>query len=205
MEERLRDLICGSRTLHRGDHSLRVLSARELLSCKAEAETLCRDPEAMGLWRNACILSRSWEKGSIRVFPNGAAVLDAMSAEEIAGEMAAYSALASRVDVSCGDEKEVNSLLEALRREPMERIRWRVLKAFGVLPSEERAQKMTEGDYLYCALQLLLDRERELERLCPECRDREGRCRVCGKPLTGERATNSGFDLKKFEELKHHG
>ena len=46
-----------------------------------------------------------------------------------------------------------------LRETPVERIRWKVLRAFSVLPTEERAKKMTEGDYLYCAAQLLLDRE----------------------------------------------
>lgn len=205
MEERLRDLICGSRILQRGDHSLRILSARELLSCKGEAEQRCKDPEAVGLWRNACILARAYVKGGMQVFSDGEKVLGALSAEEIGAEMAAYKALASRVDGSCGDEKRTRELLEALRAEPMERIRWRVLKAFHVLPCEDRAKEMTEGDYLYCALQLLLDREKELETLCPDCRNGENRCRICGKALSGETAVNAGFDRSKFEELKYHG
>lgn len=205
MEDRLRDLICGSRILPRGDHSLRILSARELLSCKGEAQRLCRDPEAAGLWRNACILARAYVKGGVQVFSDGEAVLNALSAEEIGAEIAAYRSLAAQVDRSCGDEKRAKELLEALRQEPMERIRWRVLKEFHVLPCEDRAKRMTEGDYLYCALQLLLDREKELESLCPECRNGENRCRKCGKPLTGETGVNAGFDRSRFEELKRHG
>lgn len=205
MEERLRELICGSRTLSMGDHSLRILSARELLSCKGEAEGLCRDPQTKALWRNACILARAYTRGGVQVFPDGEAVLEALSAEEIGREMAAYRALASRVDGSCGDEKRARALLEDLRREPMERIRWRVLKEFHVLPCEERARSMTEGDYLYCALQLLLDRERELENLCPDCRNGADRCRKCGRPLAGETAVNREFDQMRFEELRRHG
>ena len=203
MDERLRDLICGSRSMNRGDHSLRILSARELLESKGEAEKNCRDPEALGLWRNACILSRAYCRGGSRVFPHGEAVLEHLSAEEIGREMEAYRALSSQVDVSCGEEQRAEELLCALRQEPMERIRWRVLRAFCVLPSEERAKTMTEGDYLYCALQLLLDREKTMEGLCPECRGAQDRCRSCGKPLMWEQ--NAGFDEKRFEELKHNG
>lgn len=205
MEERLRDLISGSRTLSRGDHSLRILTARELLAAKAEAENACGDPEALGLWRNACILARAWEQGGMAVFSGGEGVLAALSAETIGREMEAYRAMAARVDVSCGEKDRAEELLEALRQEPMERIRWRVLRAFRVLPSESRARGMTEGDYLYCALQLVLDREKEQEGLCPQCRVQEGRCRSCGRPLAGETAVNSGFDESRFRELRAHG
>ena len=205
MDERLRDLICGSRILQRGNHSLRILSAREMLSCKREAEALCRNPEALGLWRNACILARAYCRGGMQVFPDGEAVLEKLSAEEIGREIAAYGEFSARVDVSCREEETAEEILAALRQEPMERIRWRVLRAFHVLPSEERAKTMTEGDYLYCALQLLLDREKAQEGLCPQCRNEEDRCRRCGKPLTGETAVNAGFDPSRFEELKRNG
>ena len=41
---------------------------------------------------------------------------------------------------------------------------------------------MKRRDYLWCALNLLLDHEEELGRLCPSCRAQaeEGRCPVCG-------------------------
>jgi predicted amidophosphoribosyltransferase len=67
---------------------------------------------------------------------------------------------------------------------------------------------MTESDYLYCALQLLLDKEERLAGLCPACRaaatEDTSRCAVCGGPL--ETATeNPAFDLARFEELRDHG
>ena len=41
---------------------------------------------------------------------------------------------------------------------------------------------MTGRDYLWCALNLLLDQEEELAELCPSCRAeaQEGHCPVCG-------------------------
>ena len=33
---------------------------------------------------------------------------------------------------------------------PYERLKWRVLRYAGALPSEKRAQEMTDADYLYC-------------------------------------------------------
>ena len=48
---------------------------------------------------------------------------------------------------------------------PYERLKWRVLRYAGALPSEKRAQEMTDADYLYCLVHEMLDREEELERL----------------------------------------
>jgi len=65
---------------------------------------------------------------------------------------------------------------------------------------------MKDRDYLWCLVQMLLDREEELERLCPECRAQglEERCPVCGKPSSswGEGGSNPAFDLEHFESLK---
>jgi predicted amidophosphoribosyltransferase len=81
-----------------------------------------------------------------------------------------------------------------------------VLRLFGALPTEDRARRMTDRDYLWCALNLALDREEELARLCPACRERaeEELCPVCGAPR-GERAVNEGFDWERYEELKGGG
>jgi|GEM_PF-4574124 len=38
-------------------------------------------------------------------------------------------------------------------------MRWRVLRAFQRLPTDDGVEKMGEGDYLYCYLNLLLDEE----------------------------------------------
>lgn len=84
-----------------------------------------------------------------------------------------------------------------------------MLKAFQALPTEKRTKDMKERDYLWCLVQMILDREEELDRLCPECRSRaeEARCPACGRPAPrwGEGAANPAFDLSRFEELKGGG
>ena len=86
-----------------------------------------------------------------------------------------------------------------------DRLRWRVLKAFGALPSEPRALAMRDRDYVWCLSHLALDQEEELERLCPVCRARaaESRCPVCGAPSgQGEGAVNPAFDQERYERLR---
>lgn len=207
MKEELLELLAGQRHVERQGHGLRILSAWELMQAKQEAAAMGGDSETMGLRGNACILSRAVVRGGMQLFPSGRAVLEGWSAEQIAEEMAAYRELSHRVDPGCGWEERVKTLLEQLRQEPMERIRWRVMKTFGVLPSEKRAREMTEGDYLYCALQMMLDREAQLEKLCPACRSlvEEGCCVNCGGALTQEQGVNPQFDRSRFEEMKHGG
>ena len=80
-----------------------------------------------------------------------------------------------------------------------------MLRAFGALPTEARARDMTARDYLWCALNLLLDGEEALDALCPACRAeaREGRCPVCGEPAAASAAgENASFDLARFERMK---
>lgn len=84
-----------------------------------------------------------------------------------------------------------------------------MLKQFRALPTESRVQNMKERDYLWCLVQMLLDREEELERLCPECRAQsaEACCPSCGRPASawGESGSNSAFDPERFEKLKGGG
>lgn len=81
-----------------------------------------------------------------------------------------------------------------------------MLSAFHALPTEQRARDMKGRDYLWCLSNLLLDKEEQLEQLCPSCRAQamQERCVVCGQDLTlwGEGMENSTFDQKRFEELK---
>lgn len=65
---------------------------------------------------------------------------------------------------------------------------------------------MTDRDYLWCALNLALDQEEELARLCPDCRERAERepCPVCGAER-GSWGSNPGFDMTRFETLKGGG
>ena len=62
---------------------------------------------------------------------------------------------------------------------------------------------MTGRDYLWCALNLLLDEEEALNALCPSCREnaRLNRCPVCGATVT-DRGENEGFDAERFERLR---
>ena len=64
---------------------------------------------------------------------------------------------------------------------------------------------MIHRDYLWCVLNLMLDDEEELERLCPACRARaeEERCPVCGARTGREREDrNLSFDPERFQRLK---
>lgn len=63
---------------------------------------------------------------------------------------------------------------------------------------------MKARDYLWCALNLMLDREEELARLCPNCKMQaeENRCPVCGTPTGGgQTGENPSFDQARFEQL----
>lgn len=62
---------------------------------------------------------------------------------------------------------------------------------------------MKDRDYLWCALNLVLDREEELDRLCPQCRQKaeEEVCPACGQSRESW-GRNDGFDWARFERLK---
>ncbi|HJH61837.1 MAG TPA: molybdopterin oxidoreductase [Firmicutes bacterium] len=62
---------------------------------------------------------------------------------------------------------------------------------------------MTDRDYLWCALNLLLDQQEELARLCPDCRSQvlEEPCPVCAARRE-DWGDNPGFDLRRFERIK---
>ncbi|MCI8474438.1 MAG: molybdopterin oxidoreductase [Oscillospiraceae bacterium] len=61
---------------------------------------------------------------------------------------------------------------------------------------------MTHRDYLWCAINLALDGEEELGRLCPSCRveAQEERCPVCGAAAR-DCGENGGFDMERFLEM----
>lgn len=60
---------------------------------------------------------------------------------------------------------------------------------------------MLDRDFLWCGLQILLDEEEELARLCPTCRHQaeERRCVGCGALQDGlSSGFNENFDLDLF-------
>ncbi len=61
---------------------------------------------------------------------------------------------------------------------------------------------MLDRDYLWCALNLALDGEEELSRLCPACRAEaeEDRCPVCGAAVS-DCAVNGSFDMARFRAM----
>lgn len=183
---------------------LRLLSVREAEWAYGEGEQLSREGLDRALCSNACLLALALEREGRPVYADGRAVLRALSAEEIAALSDQWAAFNRAVNPSALDGVDtIEQRKRELKSNPYARLQWRVLRAFGVLPTEERAMAMTDRDYLWCALHLVLDREEELERLCPDCRSRAEAevCPVCGQ-AAGEWGHSNGFDLARFEHLK---
>lgn len=201
------DFFSEKRQEERKDYCLRLLTAWELMEAKREAQGLGKDPDTLGLRNNAAILARAVVQGDRPVFSSPEALLRQWSGERIAEEMTVYRKLSEAAEPDWTDEALIEALRGKLGEDWEARIRWKVLRQFGVLPSEQRARDMTRNDYLYCALQLMLEREEQLDRLCPQCRSQaeENHCSACGRVLYGENGKNPAFDVKRFEELKKHG
>ena len=107
--------------------------------------------------------------------------------------------------ISPGRGRDGAGAKKSLQHAPDERLYWRVLKAFGALPSQPWAKELTEEELLWCALQLELDQEEWLQELCPACRAEaeRRRCPACGVPLEeGSAGVNQHFDQARFEALK---
>lgn len=172
-----------------GRWSLRRLTARELILCRAEAKAgAAGDQDTFGLWCNAAVLARALKKHGRRAFSSPGAVLSALGADEIAQLARRYAD-----GMRCGelsdlcDETSREAILDRLAAQPYERLKWRVLRAFGALPTEDRAREMTDEDYYYCALHLALDgREAAGPRRAEEI----------------ERGVNASFDMEEFERRR---
>ncbi len=64
---------------------------------------------------------------------------------------------------------------------------------------------MLPRDYLWCALNLLLDEEEKLEALCPACRAaaEQALCPICGAdPALSQVGVNAQFDMRRFQDMK---
>lgn len=177
--------------------TLRVISAADAVAARCEAEELAEDGDVV-MTENSCVLARALCSGEARLFGTGRELLSALTAREIEYLAEGYAELARAQP----GEREVARLVEELDAERYERLKWRVLKAFGVLPSEKRAGEMTDADYLLAAMHLRLDDEDALRGLCPDCRARaeSGLCHACGEPR--ELPSNPEFDLEEYLRLK---
>lgn len=202
MERRLLDFLGKRGKTAAGPLELRLISAAALLRAQKEAAELAADgADAEGLYLNACVLAQAaFRPSGQRAFESGRQVLERLPAEQIGRWTERYLALCAGENPACSAENR-DAYAGMLKAEPYERLKWQVLRAFGVLPSERRAQEMTDGDYLYCVLHMTLDGEEAMERLCPECREAAARrtCVCCGAPVPEE---NPNFDESRFEELK---
>lgn len=153
---------------------LRVLTAWQLLSARAEAGTLAQERgEGYALALAACIVARSLRCGT------GEALLKRRSAEEIEALAQRYWALCRAVSPAPGDEDALQALMEELTGDGYARLYYKVLRAFGVLPSEKRARDLTDGELLFLAANMALD----------ESSGTEG-------------PVNPNFDAARFEALK---
>ena len=94
---------------------------------------------------------------------------------------------------------DFDALCEAVSQDAAGRLRWRLTRRLGLVPWEGRPGR---DEYLYALANLRLDREAELEALCPACRAEAEtrRCPCCGGAMP---IVNPGFDESRYEELKH--
>ena len=77
-------LLAGKRRTEAGEgRTLRLLSALEVLEARREAADLAGEERERALCANACLLARALEKRGRPIYHSGAAVLAAMTAEEI--------------------------------------------------------------------------------------------------------------------------
>lgn len=171
--------------------SLHLIPAMEALRARQEAAAHGNDP----LWRNACVLAKALHRGRRRAFLSAEELLEAMPAQTVACWMAAYNRLCLQQVENWQEEKA------ALAGDSWGRLRWKVLRRLGLLPAGEQ---LTDRDLCGMLLQLTLDSEEELARLCPSCKREllSGGCPVCGATAFGE---DPNFDIERFEELKRRG
>ena len=121
-----------------------VVPAFAVLQARREALDACGDDaQALGIWMNVCLLARAIYRDGARAFSGGEALMRAASAEQIERWTEDYAALCREENPACSEEN-AQKAMQALSQEDYERLKWRVLRAFGVLPGEARARRMTD-------------------------------------------------------------
>lgn len=94
-------------------YSLGPLRAQEVLEARREAMELAREGREQALCANACLLSRFLWKRRRRAYPSGAAVLEALTVENIQGLTERWAAFCREEDPGLGVER---GRLEALKK-----------------------------------------------------------------------------------------
>ena len=85
---------------------LRLLSAREVLEARREAETLAQGEKERALCANACLLARALEREGQAVFASGAAVLEGMTPRRIGALARRWAAFDRGENPGAGDGEE---------------------------------------------------------------------------------------------------
>lgn len=151
------------------EFEIRLISAYDAAVCLRDAKKLEKrlksenidDSEALA--HNACLASLCLYDGIGRVFESGDEALLRLTADELAQVAQSYAELRkSDLDIDSIDGADIERLREKLASSPLSRIRWKVQKAFCRLPSETAVKRMTDGQYLYCYLNLLIDEAEEI-------------------------------------------
>ncbi len=155
----------GKKRKRLGIVELRVLSSYALLCARAEAGS----GEDAGLRFNCCVLARAVFCRNRQVFASGEQVMRHLSAEQVGALIEQYRELCREQDLLGASLYEISRVLR-----PIDRLRYRVLRQFGVLPTDPAARELTDGDVLLCASALEEDAD----------------------------AVNPNFDPQRFEELR---
>ena len=185
------------------EFTLRKASAHDAISARAEAERLTAEhPEDASRVSNCCLLARCLRRPD-GTSPTADELLRSFSCSDIEQLTREYLELGAAAPTVFDSEEEIQRLMRQMALASYERMKWRVLREFRVLPNEARARSMTDSDYLYCFINMRLDDEEALRALCPDCRERLETqvCPSCGTPLTGQ-FTNPSFDIDRFNSLK---
>ena len=148
---------------------MRLLTAQESLVCRAQAKELAvylqsidrelPDQDAQAVAFNACLCAHCLTGRRHRpVYESGRDALSALTLDELAYGASLYAQLKKQtLGFSQLDGDALDALMSELAQSPFERIRWQVLRGLQKLPCDPVVQRMSEGDYIYCYAQMLLD------------------------------------------------
>lgn len=185
--------------------ALRLLTSRELLEAKREAASLAANGKETAVCSNACILARAVLKKGQQLYHSGSEVLSLCTPEQIENLTKQWAAFNREENPGLATNGVRLDQLKKSLDTSKQRLQWRVLRSFGALPTEKRVKAMTDADYLFCAVNRLLDEEERLQTMCPSCRAKAEtpHCPVCGRE-TGELLAeeNKSFDWKLYQKRR---